>query len=173
MKERPDRAKCPRRLALPNCYVPRPSGGFHPSPGSVLLPHRLSPTAGYYQNPPLSSDDFALYTVSCGDPVGCCRTAGGVKDRSMPDSTCGSGGGVSRRDYIDIIVPPPPGLLSLPLVPLAAPPPSPPTPITASITNSHRYPHPRHHLLLPSPYHGTPLLVKPALLRVSCPAREP
>lgn len=38
MKERPDRAKCPRRLALPNCSVPRPSDGFHPSLGSEHAP---------------------------------------------------------------------------------------------------------------------------------------
>lgn len=38
MKERPDRAKCPRRLALPNCWVPRPSGGLNPSPGSEHSP---------------------------------------------------------------------------------------------------------------------------------------
>lgn len=37
MKERPDRAKCPRRVALPNCGFPRPSAAdcFRPSPSRV------------------------------------------------------------------------------------------------------------------------------------------
>lgn len=51
MKERPDRAKCPRRLALPNCSVPRPSGGFHPSPGSEHAP--IPPT--YYPTASISA----------------------------------------------------------------------------------------------------------------------
>lgn len=47
MKERPDRAKCPRRLALPNCSVPRPSGGIPTPPGSeharAAIPPRPPP----------------------------------------------------------------------------------------------------------------------------------
>lgn len=61
MKERPDRAKCPRRVALPNCSFLRPStsGGFHPSLSrareSVQYARRLrsrSPTTSYQPSPP-------------------------------------------------------------------------------------------------------------------------
>lgn len=57
MKERPDRAKCPRRLALPNCSVPRPSGGFHPSLGSE---HAPAATPLFQPSPPPILTVFSL-----------------------------------------------------------------------------------------------------------------
>lgn len=49
MKESPDRTKCPRRVALPNCGFPRPSaaGYFRPSPSKVQVCSTLSDQSHY------------------------------------------------------------------------------------------------------------------------------
>lgn len=58
MKERPDRAKCPRRLALPNCSVPRPSIALTPPRACSPSPTTNLPTIPH----PYISADFSRVT---------------------------------------------------------------------------------------------------------------
>lgn len=65
MKERPDRAKCPRRVALPNCGFPRPSaaGYFRPSPGKRTKCARQLSNHSHHRPSPLYDAATLLPTL--------------------------------------------------------------------------------------------------------------